>query len=567
MASFLDWARRMMTSNASDVEVLQSPMPVSLMNIMANMYPEPVAVLNRATDTIVWGSPGLMMLSGRAGEELVKMKPEDFIRAHFASPDEVIALYAEKIADAQINSRFISPEGEKYVQALWMRLPEVEKGADYFLLMLRDITEIELMRQELLQYNEELQQQIDIADRLYQEREKMYLELQEKSEWLRLISTATAYSNTMKFILTPEGTIVWVNRFFERASGWSAAELIGKNVRDIGGTFAHLLPSPQAAPSEDTLIINHFHRAPFTEEIFAYDRNGNGYWMLITLAPIPDEAGNITHYIGALINIHRKKQREEELRLFRQEIQESLSYAARIQRRFLSSPEILKGYFSDYAVWHKPMIDIGGDFYYYETIKDGAVIAMGDCTGHGIPAALLSIYATTSLRFALQHYGTDLESVYHRLKQDIREVFARDGNMAYEGFEVGILYYQPKSGKAKFIGAGRPLWVLRGGTLVPMMSGKGDISVSLPDAPTQHEAILMIFSLNKGDRLYLFSDGITDQLNKESKRFSTSRLQKLVRDSHPLPLQTQVEFLKNSIQEWANGAEQTDDFLLIALEV
>ncbi|MCX7764421.1 MAG: SpoIIE family protein phosphatase [Bacteroidia bacterium] len=556
------WRR---SANKGFLGLEEMPLPAGLADLMARLYPEPVLLLDKKEDKIIWASPGMMILSGCGGNELRKFSCREFLQKYFYPSDAVLDLLEKGASDGQFTSQFRSPAENKVVHGIWMRLSEGD-AAGLFLLMLRDVTEIEILRQELLQYSEELQQQLEAVQRLSEEKERAYQKLREQSEKLRLISTATAYSNTMKFILEPDGTIVWVNRFFEKASGWSASELIGRNVRDIGGRFAHLLRSPEDVPSEETLIVNHFHRAPFTEEIYAYDRKGQGFWMLITVAPVPNEIGETTHYLGALINIHEKKQREEELRRYKEEIQQSLTYAARIHERFMPSIEGLRQYFQNAEVWYQPLIGIGGDFFQYEAIEGGVVLALGDCTGHGLPASLLSVYAATAIRFSISTYKNDIERIDHFLREDIQAVFGGEHPL-YEGFELALLWYLPETMKATFMGAGRPLWVLRRGIIVPVIGGRSDISIMTSGASTGKSSALQRLSLQKGDRLYLFSDGVSDQLNSEGKRFSKTRLQNLLSTTGYLPLHEQMEMVRKAIQQWAAGAPQTDDLLLIALEV
>ncbi|MCX8112837.1 MAG: SpoIIE family protein phosphatase [Bacteroidia bacterium] len=564
--SWFDWLSRAKPNKTDQLGLESMPLSYEIANLMAKFYPEPVLVIDGEADKIEWASPGLMIFSGCSVSELKNISPSEFMTQFFDPKDTILSLYREAKPDGEFKAQFRSISGWKTVYGLWTRLPEERGLARLYLLMLKDITEIELLRQETLQYSEELQQQLDTIQQLAEERNRIIQRLREQSEKLRLISAATGYSNTMSFILEPDGTITWINRLFEKASGWKANELIGKNVRDIGGSFAHLLPHPDAEPTEETLITQHFHRAPFTEEIFAYDRQGRGYWMLITVAPIPDELGQTTHYIGSLINIHDKKLREEQLRQYKEEIQQSLSYAEKIQERFFSHTEELHKYFSAVELWYNPILGIGGDFYYWDPMEEEVIIAMGDCTGHGVPASMLSIYALTTLRLTIKAHKSDLQAIYNRLLMDIKAVFGGD-NPLYEGFELSLLKYDRETARAMYVGAGRPLWVLREGVVVNVLSSRADISVTHATFPGGGEVVPQQLNLQKGDRLYLFSDGLTDQLNREGKRFSKSRLQKLIQTTGHLSLSEQVELIRQAIGQWSEGISQTDDQTLVALEI
>ncbi|MEN2993228.1 MAG: SpoIIE family protein phosphatase [Bacteroidia bacterium] len=559
---------RKIIGQAEKLGMSELPLPVELADMMAKFFPAPVFVLNRPNNTIDWASPGALLMGGFTAQELRRLRPLELLENYFDPAAPLVELYQTGQLEGQYTGQFRGPEGIYFISGLWVGLAQSGSRCCHFVFVFQDITEIELMRQELVQYSEELQQQVATITALSEEKDRLYAQLREQNQKLRLLSTATAYSNMMKFILDKEGYIVWVNRTFEKASGWSAAELEGKHVREIGGSFAHLLHGPQDKPSEDTLIVNHFIRAPFTEEIYAYDRQGQGYWMLLTLAPITDELGQATHYLGAMLNIDERKKREEQLRLYQKETNEALRYAARIQQRFFSPSEELKKYFSDAVLWYAPQSAVGGDFYRFEPLEGGLLIALGDSTGHGVPAALLSIYGSQLLRSAVDRHGSDLRRIYAFLREQVREVFGGD-NPLLEGFELALLWYLPEARKAFYLGARRPLWVLRGGEIYALAGDKQDISVSQVDgsAPSAESPEPHTLSLEPGDRLYLFSDGLVDQLNLEGKRFSTSRLRDFLRTNSYLSLSEQVNLLQQALRHWASGQPQTDDILLLGLAV
>jgi serine phosphatase RsbU (regulator of sigma subunit) len=288
--------------------------------------------------------------------------------------------------------------------------------------------------------------------------------------------------------------------------------------------------------------------------------------MLLTVAPITNELGEITHYLGAMTNISRRKEREQELLRWKREFSDSLAYAERIQRRFLSNGKESVP-FSAFGVWYAPQIQVGGDFYTVQQVEGGGtIVGIGDCTGHGVPAALLSIYAQTTLRQALSQYQADLEKVYTHLIEDVQEVFGGQSPLL-DGFELALLWYDPQTKRAKYIGVRRPLWVLRGGDIFIVSGDRRDISVTLSDRLSTALPSVQSLTLLPKDRLFLFSDGIVDQLNSEGKRFSTTRLRSFLQTNSYLSLNEQVELLKQAIRHWAGGMPQSDDILFLAMEV
>jgi PAS domain S-box-containing protein len=564
--SLFDMMRRLMAQSPQALGMEDMPLDPRLADMMAKFFPMPTLVLDGERDRISWASPGALLLMGISGRQLQALRPVEVLERYFSPPDALLTLYRQKARQGQYSTHFRSPEGDKFISGMWMGLPGPNGDCCQFILVFQDVTEIELLKQELLQYSEELQQQLSMAEQLTREKEQALAQLREQSERLRLLAAATAYSNMMQFILSPEGRIVWVNRTFERASGWTAQELTGKHVDEIGGSFAHLLRSPDDKPTPENSIVQHFARSPFTEEIYAYDQQGRGFWMLLTLAPITDETGIATHYFGAMLNITQRKEREERLRAFHEETTQALRYAARIQQRFMPPVEALRPYFKEVALWHAPLHGVGGDFYQAEAVEGGVVVALGDSTGHGVPAAMISVYAATTLRHALSRYKNDLEGIFRHLQEDIQALFGGNGDRPFqEGFELALLWWEPATRRAAYIGAKRPLWVWRGGEIFPVTGGSQDISAT-QGAPRQ-VATLQRLTLQPGDRLYLFSDGLTDQLSSDGKRFGSARLKSFLQTNSYLSLPEQVQLLQQALRQWAGEAPQTDDILLLAMEV
>ncbi|MCX7605746.1 MAG: SpoIIE family protein phosphatase [Bacteroidia bacterium] len=564
MASLGDLVRRMM-GQASQLGLEEMPLDAYLADKMAQFFPIPVFVFDVQRDRISWASPASLLLMGISGRELRRMTPLSLLETYFHPSEPILRLYTERMQEGQYSVHFRSVEGDKPINGLWMGLPTPEGTCSHFLLIFQDVSELEMMKEELIRYASQLQEQIDRADRLASEKEAVMEELIQQSEKIRLLAAATAYSHMMQFILDGQGHIVWVNRMFERASGWPASELVGRRADDVGGTFGYLLPTPETSPTPENSILSHLSRAPFTREIYAYDKQGKGYWMLISIVPIRDELGNTTHYLGSMLNVTKRKEREERLRIYQEELNQSFQYAFRIQSRFLTPVEQLRPFFSVVEVWYAPQMGVGGDFYVAEPIGDQLVLAMGDSTGHGVSAAMLSIYAATVLRQILSHYQGDLERIYAHLVKDIQEVFGGEAPLL-DGFELALLSYTSSTRKALYLGARRPLWVVRGGEVYALSGGLQDISVTRNDQQ-RTPPTLQRLTLQPGDRIYLFSDGLVDQLNMEGKRFSSSRLKAFLQTYSNLTLKEQIAHLREAIRLWASGRTQTDDLLLLAMEI
>lgn len=207
------------------------------------------------------------------------------------------------------------------------------------------------------------------------------------------------------------------------------------------------------------------------------------------------------------------------------------------------------------------MQGVGGDFYFYAVQEGQVIIALGDSTGHGAAAALISVYALTSLWRSTRQPIQSLQTLYEDLLEGILLSAEQEGYT--EGFELALLRYEPTSQRLEYLGARRPLWIFRGGQLHEVRGMRADISATTSAKPTTQ-----VVRVQKGDRLYLFSDGLTDQLNPEGKKFSSARLSKFLQVNQYLPLSEQLFLLREALKQWrGENTPQTDDILLLALEI
>jgi serine phosphatase RsbU (regulator of sigma subunit) len=258
------------------------------------------------------------------------------------------------------------------------------------------------------------------------------------------------------------------------------------------------------------------------------------------------------------LDITEDKKRLQQLETQLRDIQEARSYAERIFRRFLPPVEGLRETFRDAQVWNAPLDGVGGDFYFYAPQEGGVFVALGDSTGHGAAAALISVYALTSLWRASRQPIGNLSSLY----QELLEGVVLSMGEGTEGFELALLKYDRATMRLEYLGARRPLWIFRQGQLHQVRGSRSDISSHTASIPT-----LQAVYLQPGDRLYLFSDGVIDQLNPEGKKFSSNRLARFLEVNQYLDLSEQVALLKEAIAQWRGPAPQTDDILFLALEV
>ncbi len=515
--------------------------------LISNVFPDPVFVIDLEANKFVWISPGGISLFGLDVDESLSLPAYEFLREHLTPFESLAVLWAERRPQAEVEFAYRTDERNYLLQGYWIQLKD-----ELFTLVLRDVTELKHAQDELTKYAEELAQQVQTLTQLKEALQRANETLQAQSEQLRLLAAVAAHTDNAVIITDAEGKAIWVNRGFEKLTGYTLEEVKGK----VPG---RLLQGPDTDPNTVARIREKLRRKePFVEEILNYSRDGRPYWLRLYITPLTDELNQVTHFMAIELDITEDKKRIQQLEAQLRDIQEARSYAERIFKRFLLPVEGLRETFREAQVWNAPLDGAGGDFYFYAPQEGGIFVAMGDSTGHGAAAALISVYALTSLWRASRHPIGNLSSLYRELLEGI-VLSMGEGT---EGFELALLKYDRATMRLEYLGARRPLWVFRQGQLHEVRGSRSDVSSQTSSMP-----MLQAIHLQPGDRLYLFSDGVTDQLNSEGKKFTSSRLARFLQVNQYLTLSEQVSLLQDAIAQWRGQVPQTDDMLFLALEV
>lgn len=543
MPTFWEAARTLMgiRAQATEVESLAKP--------LASVFPLPLFVIDTEEDRFVWVSPGTLQLTGLTPQELLQVPAYAFLQAHLVPFEPLQRLWYEQPAEAEVEASYRVGEEIRYVQGHWVRLE-----GRYFALVLQDVTELRQAQEELAQYAEELSQQVETLTQLKQSLEKANEELRASREQLRLLAAVAAHTDNAVVITDAQGRTIWVNRGFERLTGYTLEEVKGQ----VPG---RLLQGPQTDPQTVARIREKLRKKePFTEEILNYAKDGRPYWIRLYITPLTNELNEVTHFMAIELDITEEKERLNQLEAQLRDIQDARKYAERIFQRFLRPVEGLREYFAEVQVWNAPLAGLGGDFYFYAPQEGSVLLALGDSTGHGAAAALLSVYALTSLWRSTRQTLPSLSTLYEDLLEGL--LTASEGQGGTEGFELALLRFEPSTSRLEYLGARRPLWVFRGGTLHEVRGSRADVSATASALPA-----LQTLRLQPGDRLYLFTDGLTDQLNPQGKKFGSARLARFLEVNQYLPLAEQLAMLQEAIAQWRGRNPQTDDILFLALEV
>lgn len=271
-----------------------------------------------------------------------------------------------------------------------------------------------------------------------------------------------------------------------------------------------------------------------------------------------------------LIIIRLSRQRKEALLVLKQknkDITDSIRYAKYIQEAMLPSSERIANSFSDSCVLYLPKDIISGDFYWFKDLGSKKMLAVADCTGHGVPGAFLSIIGNELLSLFAESLGDMnpgelLELIDLRIAQSLNQ----ESNQGADGMDIALISYNSDDGLLNYAGAYRPLIMVRNNELTVLKPTRSSVG-GFNNKQTKRFANTQLETL-PGDCFYMFSDGYQDQFGgQKGKKFMSRRLNNLIRDIHQLPLDEQKEKLHQTLLNWKGSEEQIDDISLIGFKI
>jgi serine phosphatase RsbU (regulator of sigma subunit) len=248
------------------------------------------------------------------------------------------------------------------------------------------------------------------------------------------------------------------------------------------------------------------------------------------------------------------------------EIRDSINYARRIQESILPASEMIEEVFNDSFIFYRPKDVVCGDFYWFGKKDKDVVIAAVDCTGHGVPGALMTVIGNSLLNQIITFSGiTSPSEILYQLDKKLNDTLQQHGGVATnDGMDMAVCHYRIGEKKITFAGAKRPLYLMRDNKLQEIKGSKAPIGSYLEDVKKKfddHE-----IEVQSNDTLYLFSDGLQDQFGGyEGKKYMISRFRELLHEIQELTMSAQRERIDKEMRSWQKDYEQTDDMLLIGI--
>jgi serine phosphatase RsbU (regulator of sigma subunit) len=247
------------------------------------------------------------------------------------------------------------------------------------------------------------------------------------------------------------------------------------------------------------------------------------------------------------------------------EILDSITYAKRLQDAILPPLGVIKKYLPESFVLYKPKDIVAGDFYWMERSDDMIFIAACDCTGHGVPGAMVSVVCSNALNRTVKEFHiTETGKLLDKVRELVIETFEKSESEVKDGMDISLCSIDKNTRKIYWSGAYNPLWYMQNNELKELTADKQPIGKQENQKPFKTHLI----DLQNGDILYLFTDGYADQFGgPKGKKFKYKQLQEKLLAISSFNMDKQKEILDETIETWKSGMEQTDDVCIIGIRV
>ncbi len=403
------------------------------------------------------------------------------------------------------------------------------------------------------------------------QKEKLNIELgsknnviEMKNKELATLSFAVSKSTNNLMIFNAEMELVWANNTFLDINGLTLEEY----KKEKGRTLFEVSTYLDIKNMVDDCIRKKTGASYESENI---TKNMGKRWFQSILSLIFDENDQLQNLLVIDSDITTIKQIEEEIRQKNKDITDSIHYAKRIQQSILPTKIKIQELIPESFIYYQPKDIVSGDFYWMEGIENSSkiIVAAVDCTGHGVPGALLTIVGNDLLNHIVNELKiSNPKNILKEMNASIINRFSLiEDSTSREGMDMALISIQKTDGNIylRYAGAYNALFYIRNNEIFVLEAMKEHIgSIPLELGDEIHEHTLEVL---KGDIVYMFSDGYADQLNGVTgKKFMKGKFKDLLLDIHQKPLEEQKRILEQTHLNWRGNTFQTDDMLVMGLK-
>ncbi|MEN7550147.1 PAS domain S-box protein [Rapidithrix thailandica] len=380
----------------------------------------------------------------------------------------------------------------------------------------------------------------------------------------RMRSQMQALSENSPDLITrvnKEGTVYYINPIIENLTGRHPDMILAKPINEID--LDTKIKSSWIALLEQ--VVDKGQKIEVEMEFPTFDGE-----RVMQVNAIP-EFNDLDEVESALIVYHditERKKAEIEIRDTHKKITESINYSQRIQSAILPDDDVIQRAFPDSFMLYLPRDVVSGDFPWFLEKGDDVYIAAVDCTGHGVPGALISLIGFFILNDVVNSQGvSDVGQILDALNAGVTRTLKQSGDSSdtKDGMDISLCKVNKKQNELEYAGAHRPLYFYSSGELTQIRGDKFPIGGGQYRNRTNFKTNKI--EIQKGDEIYMFSDGMPDQFGgPNNRKFAPRRLRELISQQKHSDMQEMKQIVYEEFINWKGDRRQTDDILLIGVK-
>jgi serine phosphatase RsbU (regulator of sigma subunit) len=247
-----------------------------------------------------------------------------------------------------------------------------------------------------------------------------------------------------------------------------------------------------------------------------------------------------------------------------EEVRQSIEYAKKIQDAILPSTKLKEELLPNSFILFEPKDIVAGDFYWMEKKDDLILFAAADCTGHGVPGAMVSVVCNNALHAAVNEFDCSRPAeILDKTRELVIATFEKADREVKDGMDIALCAYAPKTNELHFAGANNGLYLFRKDELIEIKADKQPIGNYDYPSPFKEHTL----QLEEGDVIYLFTDGFADQFGGEKgKKYKYKPFKNFLIQNKDKPAQEQSDIIAAEFHRWRGELEQVDDLCIIGVK-